>query len=533
MIIILLGMFWMTTCLPVVCFASSDTLCTVIPQSARVEIRTGSFILRPGTKILVEDESSEILNIAEYLAGKLRIPTGYEFSVEKINGNTDRKNSIILSLAGPDNILGEEDYKLIVKEESILLSAKNPCGLFHGVQTIRQLLPPEIESDCFVQRGVNWTIPCIFIEDKPRFSWRGLMLDCSDTFLSVDYIKNTIDILAYYKLSRLHLHLTDDMGWRIEIKRYPRLTEIGAWGIRDDGMKTGGFYTQEELRDIVKYAESRYVMIVPEIEMPGHSASTVAAYPEICCRPGPFKVKVLPITMLYKENLCAGKELTFEFLDNIISEVIDIFPSPYFHIGADECMKDFWKSCPRCQARMKKEGLNNEDELQSYFVKRVEKILNSKDRRLIGWDEILDGGLAPNAIVMSWRSRIGLEGITNAVREGHDIIMSPTSHCYLDYNHKKTSLQETYSYEPVPAGLTAEQGKHILGVQGNMWTHLATLRQYIDPQLYPRLLAIGEVGWSPAESRDWEYFSWRIMNHYRRLDLMKVNYYKFIDYSNQ
>lgn len=505
--------------------AKGDETVYVIPKPAVMEVSGGSFTLNPNTGIFINSASKEVMAIGNYLADKLNVPTGYSLRVKRAAMEEIPENSILLATSAEDKSSGEEGYELSVTEKSIVLRASNPCGLFRGVQTIRQLLPLEIESDCLVQKEIEWTIPCLKIEDTPRYGWRGLMLDCSRTFLTKEYIMRYIDLLAYYKMNRLHLHLVDDQGWRLEIRKYPNITETGAWAIKSDGVKVGGFYTQDEIKEIVAYAKARYIMVIPEIEMPGHSVEVVASYPEFSCRPGPFQVLTLPVTALYRDGaLCAGNEATFEFLEGVLSEVINLFPAPFIHIGGDECVKDNWKECRKCQDRIRKEGLKDEDELQSYFIKRIETYLNANNRRLIGWDEILEGGLAPNAAVMFWRAFKGIDGALEPANAGHDIVMSPTSHSYLDYTHEKISLRKAYSYEPTPPGLSPEREKHILGVQGNMWTHIATLEPQIDAQIFPRLIALAEVGWSQKNVRNWEEFSRRIKSHYSRLDIMGVNY---------
>ena len=518
---------------------------TVIPKPMEMKVSGGHFALRAKSAIYAEGDSPEIKTIANYLAEQLRPATGLSLVVLEGTGGSLPADSILLTTKSDDTKLGEEGYELVVTENNIVLRAPRAAGLFYGVQTIQQLLPAEIESRKKIP-GMTWTIPCVEITDKPRFAWRGSLLDCCRQFMSKDFVKRYIDLLAYHKMNRFHWHLTDDPGWRIEIKKYPKLTEVGAWRnsgpgnlrMPDDPPETdeiyGGYYTQEDIKDIVAYAKSRYVTIVPEIEMPGHSSSALAAYPELSCTGGPFKVQN---TMgISKDVYCAGKEKTFEFLEDVLSEVVELFPAPYVHIGGDECPKDRWKECPKCQARIKAEGLKDEHELQSYFVKRIEKILLAKGRRLIGWDEILEGGLAPQATVQSWR---GMEGAISAATSGHDTIVSPTTHCYFDYPHSREQmvseaspgwmsvlpLKKVYSFEPVPEGLTPEQQRHILGGEGNIWTEYSP-QEVVDSRAYPRLTGLAEVLWSPKECRDWENFSHRMQVHYQRLDVMDVDYFK-------
>jgi len=374
------------------------------------------------------------------------------------------------------------------------------------------------------------SLPQVHIVDKPRFRWRGVHLDSSRHFFPKEWVKRLIDLAAYYKLNTFHWHLTDDQGWRLEIKKYPRLTEVGAWRreTMEDGEPYGGFYTQEEVKEIVDYARRRFITIVPEVEMPGHCLAALAAYPELSCTGGPFKVGTEWGVM--NDVFCAGSEETFAFLENVLAEVIELFPGEFIHIGGDEVPKLRWKNCLRCQARIKAEGLKDESELQSYFIKRIEAFLNSRGRRLIGWDEILEGGLAPRATVMSWR---GVTGGIEAARSGHDVVMTPTSHCYFDYYQGRVDepkaiggflpVDKVYSYEPIPAGLKPEEAAHILGAQANLWTEYIATPEHAEYMLFPRLWALAEVVWSPKE-KNWADFENRLRAHYDRLALRGVNY---------
>jgi len=518
---------------------------TVIPKPIETKLTGGHFTLEQKSAIYydgAESGAAEVKAVAKYLAEQLRPATGLSLVVLDDSKAKPPTDSILLTTKDADKDLGEEGYELVVTKNNIILRALRPAGLFYGVQTIRQLLPPQIESRKKIA-DTCWTIPCVQIKDRPRFGWRGSLLDCCRQFMSVDFLKHYIDLLAYHKMNRFHWHLTDDPGWRIEIKKYPKLTEISAWRNTGSGYLRppedppetdeiyGGYYTQEDIKDIVAYAKSRYVTVVPEIEMPGHSSSAMAAYPELSCTGGPFKVQN---TMgISKDVYCPGNEKTFEFLEDVLSEVVELFPSLYIHIGGDECPKDRWQQCPKCQARIKAEGLKDEHELQSYFIKRIEKLLLAKGRRLIGWDEILEGGLAPQATVQSWR---GMEGAVAAAQQGHDVIASPTSHCYFDYPHTKKQAaslpdwmgllptEKVYSFEPIPEGLTAEQQRHILGGEGNVWTEVAP-QEEVDSRAYPRLTALAEALWSPKELRSWEDFSNRMQAHYKRFDILGVDYY--------
>ena len=491
---------------------------SIIPRPLKMERGEGEFVLSAETVILAAEGTE---SAAEFLAGRLAPATGFGFQVKPLTGSPERQNSIVLRIEPALNSLGPEGYSLQVLENRIMISASSPAGIFYGCQSLRQLLPPAIESREKMD-NLRWSIPSLKIEDSPRFAWRGFMLDCSRTFQSVEYLKRNIDLLSLYKLNVFHLHLTDDQGWRVAIERYPELTAIGA-RFPERWHKPGGFYTRAELAGLVDYAARRNVRIVPEIEMPGHSLAALACHPELSCSGGPFEIYPFFQGPGIQENIfCAGKEATFEFLENILKEVADIFPGEYIHIGGDEAPKAAWKKCPDCQARIRAAGLKDEEELQSYFIRRIEKVLMKYDRRLIGWDEILQGGLAPEATVMSWR---GMEGGVAAAKAGHAVIMSPTSHCYLDYTHEETPVEKSYAFEPVPASLSPDKARHILGLQGNMWTHIATDEPAVDRQVFPREIALAEAAWTAPELRDWPDFSRRLAENLKRLDALGVGYY--------
>lgn len=423
-----------------------------------------------------------------------------------------------------------ESYRLTIGADGVDLSAPAGAGLFYGLQSLRQML----------ESSEGRPVPAVTIEDAPRFAWRGLHLDVGRHFFPVDFVKRYIDLMARYKLNTFHWHLTEDQGWRIEILKYPRLTSVGACRretmvekhfdpYRGDGTPYCGFYTQAEIRDVVEYARARYVTVVPEIEMPGHSKAALAAYPELACTPGPFEVRT---TWGVDEDIfCPGEE-TFAFLEDVLTEVIALFPGTYIHIGGDEAPKTRWKASPLAQEVIRREGLKDEHELQSWFIRRIERFLLSKGRRLIGWDEILEGGLAPQATVMSWR---GTSGGIEAARQGHDVIMTPTSHLYFDYyqgdarfeplaNGGLLPLDRVYSFEPVPDSLTPDQARHILGAQGNVWTEYLRTTAAVEYMAYPRALALAEITWSPRETRSWESFVARIPFALRALDRAGVGY---------
>jgi hexosaminidase len=502
---------------------------SIIPRPAKMEVGSGWFNIGPKTPIVIDSPSAEAREVGEFLAGKLRRATGYPLAAQAAAGKVPA-GAILLRTREGLSALGNEGYLLSSSKKGIKIEAGAPAGLFYGVQTLLQLLPPEIESPGQAE-NTAWSVPAVKIEDRPRFVWRGMHLDVGRHFFPKEFVKRYIDLLAMYKMNVFHWHLTEDQGWRIEIKKYPRLTEVGAWRREsmDDGIPHGGFYTQDDVREIVAYAKQRFITVVPEIEMPGHCQAALAAYPELSCSGGPFKVGT-EWGVIY-DVFCAGNEKTFEFLQDVLTEVIELFPSKFIHVGGDEVPKLRWQNCYRCQERIKSEGLKNENELQSYFIKRIEKFLAGKERRLVGWDEILEGGIAPGATVMSWR---GTAGGIEAARSGHDVVMSPTSHCYFDYYQGLFDepwaiggflpLEKVYSYEPVPEELTPEQARHVLGAQANLWTEYIVEAPQAEYMLLPRLLALSEVVWSEKNLRSYPDFSRRIVPHYDRLAAAGVNF---------
>ncbi|MBL7983070.1 MAG: family 20 glycosylhydrolase [Flavobacteriales bacterium] len=438
--------------------------------------------------------------------------------------------TIAMQVITPDTLLPPEWYALGVMTDGIVISATTEAGLFRGSRTLVQLLEQGRETG---------TLPCLSITDWPRFPWRGMHLDACRHFWSVEFTKKYIDLLARYKMNSFHWHLTEDQGWRIEIKKYPKLTEVGAWRkgsqvgpyarLEHDTIPYGGFYTQEQIREVVAYAQARHINVVPEIEMPGHAMAALAAYPRLGCTGGPYEVQ--RGWGVFEDVFCAGNDSVFTVLEDVLTEVMALFPSEMIHIGGDECPKEAWKACAKCQARMKSEGLKDEHELQSYFIQRIEQFVNSKGRKLIGWDEILEGGLAPNAAVMSWR---GTEGGIAAARSGHYAVMSPGSHCYFDHYQGDpaneplafggyTTVQKVYSYEPIPSELKPEEQKYILGAQGNVWTEYILTPEHVEYMAVPRMLALAEVLWTPKEKRDEADFLRRLTVEFSMLQEMKVN----------
>lgn len=505
--------FALVLCLMVIFFmrnVSAQTIGEVIPKPNYIVYWQDTFSFSNSTTINCDD-SLEVLG--NYVSQQL-----WEFT--KISPRvthssmSGEKNFILLKLDSTTIEGNPESYTLDVLSDQITLKAKTEVGLFRGIQTLLQLFPVP-DSNLTAD---SYEIPCCKIVDYPRFGWRGLNLDCCRHFMTKDFVKRYIDLLAYYKFNVLHWHLTDDQGWRIEIKKYPKLTEVGARRKEVDGTVYGGFYTQEDIKEIVAYAKSRFITIVPEIEMPGHCMASLAAYPENSCTGGPFEVGTQ--WGVYKDVYCAGKESTFTFLENILTEVMNLFPSKYIHVGGDEVLKDRWKVCPFCQQRIQTEGLKDEQELQSYFMKRIEKFVESRGREIIGWDEILEGGLAPGAVVQSWR---GVDGAVQAAQAKHYTIVSPGDYTYMDRSVEDLSLDTVYSFDPIPEGLNPEEQKYVLGTEANMWTEQAP-QETIDGKLFPRLLALSEVCWTEPQIKNHDGFHRRLQFQYDRLAYLGVDY---------
>jgi hexosaminidase len=502
---------------------------SIIPRPAHMLVTGGAFVM-PGRLIIRCPEQA--IDAAEALVRLIK-PSGV--AVE-LNPRHNMLANVQFTLDEGLGRIGNEGYRLEVTEGRIVATAPKPAGLFYAAQSLRQMLPADLESSKkFKLKGER--IPCVQIEDQPRFSWRGMHLDESRHFFGVESVKKYIDLLALHKMNVFHWHLIDDGGWRIEIKKYPKLTEIGAWRrgtgkgwdyINIDFVPQmvkepiyGGFYTQEQAKDIVEYARKRFVIVVPEIEMPGHTLPAPFNYNEVGCDPVSIEAWKKATGMRYSNVYCAGKEASFEFVQNVLDEVISIFPSEFLHIGGDEVDKRPWIACPSCQKRKADEGLKDEHELQSYFIKRVEKYLNSKGKRMIGWDEILEGGLAPNATVMSWR---GISGGIEAAKSGHDVVMSPTSHCYFDYPYTSIPTEAVYGYDPIPAELTEEEGKRVLGAQGNVWTEWMETFSRVEQMAFPRACALAEAVWTPKEDKRWSDFEGRMGSMYKRLAALNVNF---------
>lgn len=527
----------------------------IVPKPVSLVSAKGSFLVNTKTYI---SNPTALKAEAEYLSEMLGSAVGAELPFEP--GKTG-EGGILLKL--DENIENEEGYELVVAYNKIIISGKSAKGVFYAIQTLRQLMPPTIESGTTLETELS--IPAVVIKDEPRFAYRGMMLDVSRHFFPVSFVKKYIDLIALHKMNTLHWHLTEDQAWRIEIKKYPRLTEVGAFrngtiighhpGTANDQEVYGGFYTQEEVKDIVAYASKQHVTIIPEIEMPGHGAAAIAAYPYLSCFPeepttvfndmmsdkgrelqksGTHKI-VQETWGVMDDVFCGGKESTFAFLQDVLDEVIPLFPSKYVHIGGDESPKANWERCPNCQARIKKEKLSDEHELQSYFVQRMEKYINGKGKQIIGWDEILEGGLAPNATVMSWR---GEKGGIEAAQQHHDVIMTPTTYNYFDYYQSEDTdneplaiggflpLEKVYSYNPIPDELDKEEESFVLGAQGNVWTEYMKTEDQVEYMTFPRMTALSEVVWSPQESRSWEDFKERLEHLAKRYDVLDIDYAK-------
>ena len=484
----------------------SEKFFNLIPYPTELKTGSGAFSINAKT-IIVADEKNKL--VAGFLSEMVLNGTITKVVLPKSLDETKTPNAIVLSWSD-EVTLGPQGYRLEVTPKNIVIKANQAKGFFMAAQTLRQLLPIA---------GKKPEIPVLSIKDKPEFTWRGMMLDVSRHFFPKEVIKKYIDLISFYKINVLHWHLTDDQGWRIEIKKYPKLTEVGAWRTEADGSRYGGFYSQDEIREIVAYAESRGITIVPEIEMPGHSNAALASYPWLSCTGGPFTV---PIGGgVFEDVYCAGKESTFQFMQDVLTEVVDLFPSKYIHIGGDECPRARWIQCPDCQKRINTEGLKNEAELQSYFIHRIETFLNAKGRSLTGWDEILEGGVTPNTTIQLWRD---WKYAKEAAENGNDVIMSPTSHAYFDGLPERLTLEKVYGFYPMPDDFPADLQKHILGGECALWAENVPDRDRIDYLTFPRILAISEGLWNGKSRQSYPDFNQRVQKEYTRLQKMGVKY---------
>lgn len=526
----------------------------LIPYPEKVVKGKGDFIINPQTVLVISDASAPVLSALSPLNEKFAKAAGFQLSVTKL-----APKSNFIAFAFDPVFVKPGAYSINVHSDKVLVRAKDPSGLFYAVQSLLQLLPPAIESDRLVDLQ-QWAMPVVDIQDAPAFEYRGLMIDVARHFQPMSFLKKLVDLMAMQKMNRLHLHLVDDQGWRIEIKKYPKLTEVGGRrngtlvdkypGKGNDNKPYEGFYTQAQIKELVAYASKKFITIIPEIELPGHSSAAIAAYPALSCFPGETTVvsdnmvaaktkqqlktpgrKVVQETWGVFTDVLSPTDYTFQFMNDVLDEVMDLFPSKYIHIGGDECPKDAWKRSAFCQEMIKKYNLKDEHGLQSYFIQRIEKHINSKGRSIIGWDEILEGGLAPNAAVMSWR---GTQGGIESAKQGHDVVMTPDSHCYLNFYQSEDQtdsiawggflpLKRVYGYEPIPAELNADQAKYIKGVQGNLWTEYIKSSALAEYMLFPRAVALAEVGWS-KQKPGFDHFTNRLIPYLKRLESHGVNY---------
>jgi hexosaminidase len=514
--------------------AADSTRIHLVPEPVSVKDRNGEFIFDRSVSLVVRVGDPVLDSTLQWFTGKVADMTG----VGLASGRAGRKNIRVELNGAPDEKIGNEGYTLSITPTVITVRANTPAGIFYGLQTFLQLVPPGVGNG----HTASWPVPCAEITDYPRFGWRGLMLDVSRHFFSKKEVLRYIDEMAAYKYNVLHLHLSDDNGWRLEIKSLPELTKTGAWRVSRTGRwglflpalayepdTDGGYYTQDDMREIIRYAQQRFITILPEIDVPAHSLALIASYPNLSCTQKSYAVNAGFRDPVRDDNaLCIGNDSVFSMLDKIFTEIAALFPSPYIHIGGDEAYKGFWSNCPKCQRRMADEHLKNVDELQSYFVRRVEKILLAKGKKLIGWDEILEGGLAPEATVMSWR---GMKGGIEAAKMGHHVVMTPWDYCYLDlYQGENTvepatyglcRLRDSYNYDPVPDSVDE---KYILGGQGNLWTESVPNFRHVEYMTWPRALALSEVYWSPKASRNWDGFIVRMEAQFPRLDAEGIKY---------
>lgn len=515
----------------------------IIPKPLSLVEKKGEFIFNRETKVLIKSNDEQVRKAVSFLVDLMEPSVGFKM------GTTQNQSKNVLVFSLDPSIKNDEGYYLSISDKVITFKGKTAAGVFRAIQTLRQLMPPQVEQKQQVA-SVKWSVPCAVIEDEPRFEYRGAHLDVCRHFFPPEFIKRYIDLLALFKYNTFHWHLTEDQGWRIEIKKYPKLSTLGQWRKETcvgrhtsrtpvmervyDNTPYQGFYTQEEIKEVVKYAQDRFINIIPEIEMPGHALAALAAYPELGCTQGPYEVATR--WGVFKDVFCT-RDSTFIFLQDVLSEVMELFPGKYIHIGGDECPKLRWQNCYHCQTLMKEKGIKDEHALQSYFIQRIEKFINSKGRQIIGWDEILEGGLAPNATVMSWR---GTEGGIAAAKQHHDVIMTPGDICYFDYyqadpkdepmaiGKTPTTVEKVYSYEPVPAELSEKEAKYIKGAQANVWSEYMKTGSHVEYMVFPRAIALAEVTWTPKEKKNYDDFIERFRTQALRLDQMKVNYAKHV-----
>ncbi len=539
--------------LAVCCSITAAVFCqqkniSIIPEPVQLVKKTGVYLL-PKDIVIGAANITAVQFAADYLQKKISQATGY---VVKVSDNSAAANIQLLLNATTNTSIGKEGYELSVTPQNIIIKANQPAGLFYGVQTLLQLLPKEIAGKELV-KNIEWTAPCVEITDYPRFGWRGLMLDVSRHFFTKEEVKTFIDEMAAYKLNLFHWHLTDDQGWRVEIKSLPKLTSVGAWNVKrtgrfgsflpikdDEPRNYGGFYTQDDIKEVVQYAAARFVNVLPEVDVPGHSLAAIAAYPELSCTPGAEKYKVSSgdkfiewpakghFYGLLDNTLCPANEKVYPFLDKVMTELAQLFPFEYIHVGGDECIHNYWENNPAIRALMQKEGLKTMNAVQGYFEKRLEKIVQSKGKKMMGWDEILEGGVSPTTAIMSWR---GTKGGVEASNKKHEVVMSPTTFVYLDYMQSDEIMEpkvyaslrvsKTYSYEPVSEGIDA---KYVKGIQGNLWSEQIYNYRQVQYMTWPRAFAVSETAWSPSGKKNWNSFVGKIEDHFKRFDAAEIKY---------
>lgn len=554
-------LFLVFTCMAAAAFCQADITLSIIPQPVKA-VKTKGFFTLPSTITVQVDATAELKQTVADLQKRLSVPTGYKVAV---SANAPSASITLELNKKEDATLGDEGYNLSVTEKNILIKANKPAGIFYGVQSLLQLFPAAI-MDSVLVKELAWKVPCVEITDYPRFGWRGLMFDVARHFFTKQEVKAFIDQMAKYKFNLLHFHLTDDEGWRIEIKSLPKLTEVGAWSVprvgrfgtfpppaANEPRTYGGFYTQDDIKELVQYAKDRFVNVMPEVDVPGHSLAAITAYPELSCSGGKNNIGVASgeeikdwgtHTALYDDNLCPANENVYAFLDKVVTELAQLFPFEYIHMGGDETFKTFWKSSDAITALMKKENLKTYEEVQGYFGKRLEKIVESKGKKMMGWDEILEGGIGPNAAVMSWRGAkdgvVGAGASENAnggyvaAKMGHNVVMSPTEFVYLDYMQSDRTMEpliyaslrlnKVYSFDPMPAGLNSNEQKFILGAQGNLWTEQIFNFRQVQYMIWPRAFAVAEDAWSPKENKNWDDFVRRVEAQFKRFDVQEIKY---------
>ncbi|MFX0156191.1 MAG: beta-N-acetylhexosaminidase [Candidatus Hodarchaeota archaeon] len=498
----------------------------IIPEPVLLNMSSGKFILTEQTRIYSD---INLIKFSKYLKNLLIPATGFNLVVKETGDKSNSDTSINLKLTNSKEDLAFEGYKIEISSKDINITAPYPAGIFYGIQTLRQLLPFEIENNVRVE-GIEWQIPCLKLKDFPRFSWRGFMLDEARHFQGKKTVKKILDIMSLLKLNKFHWHLTDDQGWRIEIKKYPKLIEIGSkreetqvgglFSKKRDGIPYSGYYSQEDAREIIEFANERFIQIIPEIDMPGHTRAALASYPNLSCKGYPFRVSTH--WRFNKDILCIGKEKVFEFIQNVLKEIIRLFPSSTLHIGGDEVHKGRWKECPDCQLRLEQEGLRSERELQTYFTNRVLAFLNKPTQKAIIWNDALKKELVGRPICQFWRRE--MKEVLDYLKNGGNVIMSDFKYTYLDHSYTYTSLKKAYKFEPVPKKLEEKYHKHVLGLEAPLWSEYIPNIKRLEWQTFPRLIAFAEIGWTPKNKKNFTSFQERLKIFFKRLDIIGINY---------